>query len=98
MLPADQRLDARHALGVQVEGGLILQEELFRVERALQLCLEREAVLRRDLHAQLEEDVVALAFFLGFVQREVRVSEQLVDRVRAGERQANAPAERNRLT
>ena len=49
-VPAQQRLEAGDGAVAQVEERLVVQLELVVLERAAQRVLERQALLRRDVH------------------------------------------------
>ena len=65
MLPADQRLQTHHLAGAQIVDRLVEQEELFLLQRGVQLGLEHRATLDDRAHVRVEERVTVLARGLG---------------------------------
>ena len=78
VLPAQQRLHARHVAPGEVHDRLVAQRELVRVERALEVALELQPRERPGVHLGLEDLVVALAVVLGTVHGHVGVAQQLL--------------------
>ncbi len=85
MTPAQQRLDAHELLGRQPEDGLVLQEQLPRLEGTAQVALKPQAPPRGGLHVGGVGHAAALAGRLGLVQGEVRVAQELVGRLVSGD-------------
>jgi hypothetical protein len=75
---------------LQVEGGLIEQEQLLSLERIGQVHLEREPIVGGRLHARLEHHVTVPARPLGLVEGNVGVPQQLVARSTLAHRDTDA--------
>ncbi len=79
MPPADKRLDADDALGVQVDDRLVLQKQLaLTLERVHEVHLQRQTIARGGLHLRAEYDALVAAAGLGAVEREIGRVQQLV--------------------
>ena len=79
--PAHQRLVAHHPPGRQVHLRLIVdgQPGVF-ADRAAQIAGHRHLALRGDAHARLEKLETPAAFFLGAIEREIGVAQEIVER------------------
>ena len=72
--PADQGLDARDPSRLELDHGLVVQDELVVLERTLQVGLQLEAAQRGVVHLGLEHLVATLALLLRHVHRDVGVA------------------------
>ena len=90
MIPAQQRLEAADAVGLEVEQRLVHQAELAARQGDLEPLLEHAAMLQRVVHAALEEVVVAAALALGAIERGIGVLEQRFDVVAVARRERDA--------
>ena len=77
VLPAQQRLERHHALGLDVDDRLVVHVELPRGQRRAQRRLDRDALLQALVHAGAEELEVVAAAILGLVHGGVGVAQQL---------------------
>ena len=91
VLPAQQRLDAAHPVGAQVELRLVVQDELVGADGVAQLAHEREPLRAevREVGRVLEHRLVRL---LGRVHREVGALEEVVDLGAVGRPERDADA------
>ncbi len=64
---------------MQVERGLVDEEELTVDRRLSKILLELHPSLYRAVHLRLEHDEVVPVIALGAVQRHIRVAQQLLD-------------------
>jgi len=78
VLPADQCFDTGDLFGSEVEGRLVDEEELLLVDGGAEVDLEPSLIGFELLHAGLEQQVAVSACFLGPVEGDVGVAEQLV--------------------
>ena len=81
VLPAQQRLGRGDLAGVEVEDRLVDEEQLVAGDRAAQVVLEREPVVRGDVHLVAELGVAVAAGALGLVERDVGVAQQVLGRL-----------------
>ena len=91
VLPAQQRLDAVHAVGTQVELRLVVQHELVGADGVAELAHEREPLRTevREVGRVLEHRLVRL---LRRVHREVGALEEIVDLGAVGRPEGDADA------
>ena len=78
MSPSDQRFDAGHLPGLDVDDGMIVQLELFVRQRVAQLDLVGAACARLHAHSILEKSVGVAALGLRLIEREIGVFHQLI--------------------
>jgi hypothetical protein len=74
-LPADQGLDADDTSRLELDLGLVVQQEFLLLERLTQLVLERELLVYPLGHLLLEEQI-ALAGALRVLQRRLGAAQQ----------------------
>ena len=72
MLPAHERFEPFDLAGLQDDDGLVVQDELVAVDRALEVGLQLEPAQRGVVHRRFEHLVATLARFLRHVHRDVR--------------------------
>jgi hypothetical protein len=78
VLPAQEGLDAAYRHGLEVEDGLIDQEELIVGQGGVKTRLEGQAVDGGRLHLGLEEHAAVLPHRLGLVEGDVGIAQQLL--------------------
>src|SRR5215813_1015703 len=76
MLPADQRFDARNRQRVHRDSRLVMNQELFVLDRPTQITLERQAFGGQLMHVSSVELVIRAARSLRFVKRGSSVLQQ----------------------
>ena len=76
VIPADQRLVAKQLARVQLELGLVVQQELAARQRGVQAVFQAHALHGRGVHVRGEELKVVLAALLGPIHRRVGVHQQ----------------------
>ena len=81
MAPPHERLGADDAAGLQVDDRLVVQEKLRAFDRAVQIGFQLEALDHGGAHAGLEDLAQALSLFLGVVQGDVGVAQELALRL-----------------
>jgi hypothetical protein len=69
MVPADERFNARHVAGGEVDDGLVLERELVLPDRALEIGLELQSGDGGGVHGRLEHLIAAIAPLLRHVHR-----------------------------
>jgi hypothetical protein len=78
VFPAQQRLDADDRASLQVDFGLVVEQELIPLERAAQAGFERQTFERVRVELIVVEPEQVLAVLLGPGHRYVRMLHQLV--------------------
>ena len=96
MVPADQRLERADAVVLEVEQRLVIELELAALDREAQVGFELAALPAPAVEALLEESVGAAPGFLGAVEREVGVAQQVVGVAAVRGRDGDADAGRRR--
>src|SRR5260221_4167063 len=76
LLPAYQRLDSCNLTCVEIYLRLIMQQELFSLEGAVQAAFERLPLHSFEIHVRLEELEIVAPAFLCVVHRRVRILDQ----------------------
>ena len=85
MLPAHQGLEACDAPEVEIDDRLVVQDQLLVLDRALELLAAVEPREGVDVHVGGEDRETVRARRLGRVHREVRVAQEVVAAVGAGD-------------
>ena len=80
-LPADQRLDAVHVAGRDIDDRLVMQHELLLFERLAQVRVEPHVLRDLLVHLQREHAIRMLALFLRDVHRGIRAADQRLERI-----------------
>ena len=92
MLPADQSLNAGGFPRMDVDDGVIVQNEFVVGKRAAKFALVGASRDGLEPHGRFEKPIGIAAFTLGLVEREVGVLEQLFDICCVRRRQHDADA------
>src|SRR4029079_13207203 len=80
VVPSEQSLYADDVAGSAGDGGLIVDAELFLLQRVAQVDLDRTAVLNLFGHFPTKRDGTVASLALGFIERDVGVTHQFVGR------------------
>ena len=84
MVPAHERLDADHPPRRDLHDGLVLQDELMRGDRVLEVGRQLGTGHHRLVHGGFEDDHPALAASLRRIHRDVGVAQQIAGALDAG--------------
>ena len=90
VLPADEGLDPSDGVRVEIEDGLVGEEELVRSDGNAQVGLKLEALADDCLHLGGEQHGAVLPRALGLVEGDIGVAEQLVGAVSHPDRDPDA--------
>ena len=97
MIPAHQRLEARHGAVLEPDDGLVQQHDLVALERVPQLGLQRQTIAPARAHRRLEHFDAVAADALAVIHGELGVFQDLflARRLSLGKRQADRGGEQD---
>ena len=84
MLPANQRFEAREGPILERNNRLIVNAELFAIERAPQVILHLQQIHGVRVHALIEYFITRFALRLGAIHRRVGVAQHVLRMIVAG--------------
>src|SRR5262245_30222505 len=94
MLPANQGLEAGELAILQRNDRLIVNAELFALERAPQVVFDLQHINGARVHSFVKHFIASFALRLGTIHRRISVAEHVLGMIVTGRAESNSDARR----